>query len=72
LDIPLVRYSRGGKIATMQNARFWASLEMSQNGSDMDSTSIGFSHFRYSDHLGDWRRYNWAGMVVIVGQSGFW
>jgi hypothetical protein len=44
----------------------------SQNGSDMDSTSNIYSHFSYSDHLGDWRRYNGAGMVVIVGQSGFW
>jgi hypothetical protein len=36
----------------MQNARrFWASLEMSQNGSeDMDCTSISFSHFSYSGH----------------------
>jgi hypothetical protein len=56
----------------MKKARFWASLEMSQNGSDMDSTSNIYSHFSYSDHLGDWRRYNWAGMVVIVGQSRFW
>jgi hypothetical protein len=63
---------RGRRITSTENARFWAILEKSQNGSDVDSISISYSNFSYSDHLGDWRRYNWAGMVVIVGQSGFW
>jgi hypothetical protein len=51
----------------MENARFWASLEMSQYGS---IRNINYSNVSDSKHFGDWRRYSWASEEGIV--HNFW
>jgi hypothetical protein len=49
----------------MEKARF-----MSQYRFRYDFFSIDYAHVMYSNHLGGWRRYSWAGGDGIVGH--FW